>query len=246
LSHEHAITVVSRIKTIALITIALVASGQNRSEAALFHAIIPNLANGPKASAQLDLSMDAAAGEGAPIDVTVFHNDGTRQDFQILTNERGFASTTQVQDLLAGAAGQTVLVQAATPTGIGTATAVLREKFQGQKIILGVPPATTEENTPLTSGTRHTVAIGDVVPGTSLLIGNVTDGQPADVRVFVGSDVFAPRFVNPELGVRKVWEVELTAAEAQSNVIVVSDVPVIVQLVVEDGKKIDEAMVVAN
>jgi hypothetical protein len=211
----------------------------------IFNAIITNLANAPKASAQLDVSIDTAAGAGAPIDVTVFRSDGTRQDFRILTNDRGFASTAPAQDLFGISGGLTALVQAVTPSGIAAATALLRQKVSGQKIVLGIPPATSSANAALGASTTLSVAIGDIMRGTFLLIGNVTDGQPADVKVFVGSTTTAPRFANPELGVRKVWELALTAAEAQSHLIVQSSVPVVVQLAVDDGK-VDEATVVST
>jgi hypothetical protein len=202
----------------------------------LYNVMIANPWRSRKAYAQLNVGIAGEAGEGAPTYVTVFAPDGSRQDVTILTNAQGFASTVDLGNLFEVSQGQSALVLARPPSGIDS-TATLRQTLDGAAITLGVP-ASRLGDAPLAADVRHAVVVGDLAKRTSLLVGNVTDGQPADVMVFVGSDTSSPHFENHELGVRKVWEVSLTAAEAHSFLIVESSVAVIVQLAVDDGHRV--------
>lgn len=205
-----------------------------------FNAIItgPSRSNN---SAQLDLSLESTNGAGTPIEVTVFRANGTRDDFQIVTNSNGFATTASTMDLFVAAGGQDALVQARTPGGLEYSTAILRQKVGSGKIILAVPAA-TRAGAPLGAGTQFSIALGDFSRTASLLVANVTDGQPAEVTVHAGSAVFPARYSNPELGVHKVWKVPLSAADARTHIVVRSTVPVIVQLAID----VDQATIVAQ
>jgi hypothetical protein len=78
-----------------------------------------------------------------------------------------------------------------------------------------------------------------------LLIANVTDGQTADVNVF--ADPMVGAHVSPTPS--SAWtrrEVPLTAAEAQSHVIVTSSMPVIVQLVAYAGERLNTTGVLSG
>ena len=214
------------------------------ASAEVFNAIITKSSSSLNGNAQLDLSLESTNGALTPIAVTVFRADGTRDDFEILTNSNGFATTASTRDLFVAAGSQDALVQARTPGGIENSTAILRQKVGGEKIILGVP-ASTRAGAPLGSGTQFSIALGDVSRTAFLLVANVTDGQPAEVTVHAGSVAFPARFSNPELGVHKVWKVPLSAADARTHIVVRSTVPVIVQLVIDDGKT-DQATIVAQ
>jgi hypothetical protein len=213
------------------------------ASAAVYNAIITKSSNSINGSAQLDLSLESTNGGSTPIDVTVFRADGTRDDFQIVTNANGFATTASTKDLFVAGGGQDALVQARTPSGVESSTAILRQKVGGEKIILGVPAA-TRAGEPLGVHTQFAVALGDVSRTATLLIANVTDGLPAEVRVHPGSVALPARYFNPELGVHKIWKVPLSAADARTHIVVHSSVPIIVQFVSDDGK-VDEATIVA-
>lgn len=211
----------------------------DNAQAADFFAIITNLGSAPHDHAQLDVSIDTG-GAGVPTAITfmVFRaSDGTQlASFVVLTNSQGFASSAFAappnDNLFAVSGGLTALVKATTPLNVPTATAVLRQTVQGAKIILGVPPVT------VLSSTRVSVAIGDLMLGTHLLIANVS-GSPTAVDVFFGtaSSPGAGRYKNGALGPNTVFQVDLVPTDANSNVIV-SSTPgnVIVQLAVDNGK----------
>jgi hypothetical protein len=216
----------------------------NTACAAEFNAILSKLGKPISATAQIDVSLESTNGAQTPIDVTVQRADGTRDDFQILTNDDGFATTASTKDLFAAAAGQDALVQIRTPVGVEASTALLRQKLGKEKILVALPVA-QRVGIPVGANTHFSIALGDVGRGSFLLIANVTVGQAAEVSVHVGSGVFPARFTNPELGVYHTWRVPLTAAEARKHVVVRSTVPVSVQLVIDDGK-VDEAAIVAS
>jgi hypothetical protein len=209
------------------------------SEGGPFAVMIANPWSTRKARAQLEVAVSTDAGVGAPTTVDVHAPDGSQHTFSLLSDEQGFASTAELGDLFEVSHGQSALVLAHPPSGIANAVA-LRQTLDGAGVTLGVPPMRLPAATPipLAADVSHYLAVGDLARRTTLLVANVAVGQPADVGIFVGDVRHPPRFSNPEVGVYQVWEVPLTPAEAHSFLIVASSVEIIVQLAVDDGKRV--------
>jgi hypothetical protein len=206
-----------------------------------FYAIINNASNAPRANAQLDVSVDTAATGGAAVNVSFFvyrATDGVQVAlFEIPTNANGFASTAPSQNLFQASGGETALIKAVTPSG-APSMAVLRQRVQGQaKIVLGVPPLRKLDATLLGGGVQFSVAIGDIMSGTALLIANVSS-VAAMVDVFQGTRGVQGqgKYKNPDLQPNAIWRVDLQATDANSNLVIRSTEPMVIQLAVDDGK----------
>jgi hypothetical protein len=164
-------------------------------------------------------------------------------EFSVLTNENGFASSASTtapnHNLFRLSGGEAALVRARTPLGETSATATLQQRGHGTRLLVSVPPDRSHDGTPLHVGQRFPIQVGDL-RGTaiaSILVANVSSGDAA-VDVFAGS-AGAPgagKYSNPRLRVRNVWRIDLQPDDENTHLVLTSNVEVIVQLVIDDGR----------
>jgi hypothetical protein len=218
-----------------------------------YYAILVNLPNAPKGNAHLDVSIDGTLTAGQPVPVTydVYRAaDGVPlAEFQVNT-ANNYASNTMAaapnNNLFAVSGQQSALVRARTPTpqGVSSSNGVLIQRVQGAgKIILGVPPMLNSNGTSLQGGTRIPVAVGDLMAGTYLFIANLS-GQNQSVDVFLGTQgaIGTGKYKNPQFPPNGVWQVQLQPGDGKQHVIICGTGTVMAELAVDDGAKVDVAM----
>jgi hypothetical protein len=220
-----------------------------------FYAVIVNLANAPKASAHLDVSINANLTGGQPVPVTYTVYSATTGvpvvQFEVNTVNNFVSNTLAAapnNNLFTLSGTQTALVHAQTPSpqGVSSTNGVLIQRAAGAgKIVLGVPPVLGANGTALQGGTLIPVAVGDLMTGTYLFIANIS-GQTQAVDVFRGTQGApgAGVYSNGQLPPNGVWQVQLQAGDAKQHIVIASTGNVMAQLAVDDGTKVDVAMLV--
>ena len=209
------------------------------SRAADFYAIITNFGNA-KPGARMDVSVDTTVSAAIDVLFTVFDASGSQlTEFTSRANASGLATSSAVltNDLFKLSNGQPAVVRARTPAG-AIAAAILHQTGSGNSLDLAVFPVRAADGFPYALGTNFAIALGNV-PFPTLLIANVSGGDVA-VDVFRGTrgcygcgTYTTPRLVNNGL-----WRVDLTDADKNADLIVTSTGPIIVQLVLDDGKRV--------
>lgn len=237
----------------SLLAGCLLFGAAGHAQAYEFFAIAANLNNAASPQAQMDVSVDTQAAPGASLllHFNVYGPDGVQlAEFDAGTNPNGFASSSSApppyDDLLQLSGGLPVLVRARTPQAAPIAAATIRQTLGKSEIAFGVPATTRADGTRLAMGRVFTMAIGDITHSATLLIANVSGGdQIADVFLGTTGGPGGGKYTNGRIPNQGMWIVDLDPADANSNVIVGASGDIIVQLVVDGGKKgtLNEGMV---
>jgi hypothetical protein len=206
----------------------------------LFYAILTGQRNASHAYAQLDVAIEPEAGD-SQVTFRVFVNGTPLPNASTVMTVNGFAKS---GNLYTGVPNLThALAEANIPlVGVRPASGVLRQQDSGgggAKILLGVGPKEKA------SSTLVAVAVGDLRDGTTLLVANVNTGANTEAEVIIGNlSAGGRRIVNNNFVAGTIWAIPLEARDANSHVVVrsIGGEPVLVQLVVDDGK-VDEATV---
>jgi hypothetical protein len=212
------------------------------ASAAEYYTIVDNFGKKPR-MAFMDVSGDTTAN---PIDVLfdVYDAQGVQlAEFNIRANSYGLASSSWWGNFFDLAVGQPMLVRARTADTGSPSEANLHIDSLGAPTIVGVSPIRKRDLTLLNLGTYFGLALGNF-RSASLLIANLS-GDDVTIDVFKGTRGAYGNgsFSNPHLGNNNIWKVGLTQNEALSNLIVTSTGPIIVQVVIDDGRTIQSFMV---
>jgi hypothetical protein len=204
-----------------------------------YYAILTGARNAPRATGEIDIAFDPAVGESL-VHFRVFVNGAALPPPPPVETRNGFARS---HNLFDGVPDEThALVQVEVElANAPLATAVLRQKVSGgAKILLGVTPA--DKLTTVAS-----VAVGDLLSGTHLLIGNVQPGSGINtpVEIVIGNASVGGRRDVRDVGPGQILDFPLQPGDANQHVIVrglltTPPAPILVQLTVDDGK-VDEA-----
>jgi hypothetical protein len=232
--------------TLTLLFAAALLAIPTSSFAAEFFGIIDNF--GRKArNAYVDVSVDTAAG---PVDV-VFDVSSTfgnpLAEFTVSTNSRGFASSESVGNLFDLTGGQPMLVYVRTLSDAAPSAATLHIDSLSAPMTIGLWPTNRRsDGTALSQGQQFGIALG-AFRSASVLIANVGGGeQVVDIHVGTRSADGSGIFSNPRLATRATWRVNLTQNEALSNLVVTSTGPIVVQVVIDDGRSIQSFQVLPS
>lgn len=230
-------------RALVLIAASLFAGSASAAE---FYAIVDSF--GRKAlNAYFDVSVDNVIG---PSDVLfdVFSSaGGPLAQFTVRTNARGHASTASVVNLFDLTAGQPMLVRARTFANATPSAAMLHTDSRGAPMITAVWPLNRRaDGTAFAMGTQFGVALGSF-RSASLLIASVGGSeQVVDVQVGTAGSTGSGIYSNPRLPPNGLWRVDLSQAEALSNLVVTSSGPIVVQLMLDDGTKPQSFMVLPS
>lgn len=207
-----------------------------------FFAIITNFGTAPRVSAHMDVSMDTrAAPTGTDVLFNVFEPEGSQlAEFAVQTNTNGFVSSAWApppnRNLFRVSNDGPALIRARTPLGASKTTASLHQRGQGNRLVIGVPPARKVDGSRLALGTLFPVALGDIAAA-SLLVANVS-GSDVTVDVFIGTKGAdgtgkhsIPRLKNNALG-----RIDLAQDDDNAHLVVSATGDIIVQLMIDDGR----------
>jgi len=159
-----------------------------------------------------------------------------------VTNQNGFASSSSAlypdDNLFTASEGLPMLVRVRTPQGATSSAAILRQTLGKAVIVFGVPQERRQDGTPTAAGKFFSVPVGDIVPGTALLIANIS-GADLNADVFLGTPSVpgSGKYNNSRLQNREIWIVPLDQSDANSHIVIVSTGDIIVQFAVTDAKK---------
>lgn len=125
--------------------------------------------------------------------------------------------------------------QSTDPAGREQTTASLHQRGQGNRLVIGVPPARKVDGSRLALGTLFPVALGDIAA--ALLVANVS-GSDVTVDVFIGTKGAdgtgkhsIPRLKNNALG-----RIDLAQDDDNAHLVVSATGDIIVQLMIDDGR----------
>lgn len=213
------------------------------ASAADYYAVVDNLGRRPL-NAWLDVAVDEASGNGGPPEVlfTAWDAQGAQLAEFIALAQVGFASSFSSGNLFDLSSGQQMLVRARTLSTAADSGAALHVELRGVHIMTGVPHITEADGTPYASGRLFAVPLGGFKKA-SLLIANISFSDVSvesfrGVKEADGSGV--P--LNSRLQTHGSFRVDLTQSDAFSNYIVNSSGPIIVQVVIDDGKTVQSYM----
>jgi hypothetical protein len=214
--------------------------------AAEFYAIVDSFGRKPL-NAFMDVAVDSRSGGGVPpeIQFNIYDSNGVQVSELIATTQDGFASTFTFGNLFDLTNGGPLLVRARTPTAPNYG-AVLHIDSRGAPLIIGVMSKLGLDGTPFGAGHEFSVPLGSFQKAV-LLVANVANGD-------VGADVFKGTngalgtgfYSNARIQNHGIWRQNLTQNEAFSNIVVASTGPIVVQVVIDDGKTIQSYMVPAT
>lgn len=178
----------------------------------------------------------------AAIDVlfTVFAQDGTsRAEFTVPTDGNGFASSRNTsgpaRNLFRLTGGEPALVRARVPNG-AAAAATLDVRSSEGRVHLGVPYA-VKDGASLAAGRFFPISIGNV-QAARLVIANIS-GSDVGVDVWPGPTAGAQgsgRYSTPRLVPGAIWQVDLTAADFNSYLLVGATDRIVCQVVTDTGR----------
>jgi hypothetical protein len=207
------------------------------------YAMIANLTEIKKPNAFIDVTLDTV------FEITLHEADfdvfdgagGTAASFSVGFDEKGFASSASApppyDNLFTAGAGSPTLVRVRTPS-FSIFSVTLQQKFQGSRLVLGVPPSKKSDGSRFGMGKVFAVSPGAIRHRATLLIGNVS-GSDVIVDVYLGTRG-APgngAYSTPLLGNHTIWVVEIDPAHANTNLVIVSSGDAVAQLIVDEGKK---------
>ena len=194
-----------------------------------YYAIIPGALITKRSSGFLDIAIDPDPGES----LVYFRVwvDGIPGPLAQAVTVNGFASSSNLHAGLAP--GHSVLVEARIDSPSTRATGSLRQR--DPDAVLGIGPAGPY-------GTIFRAAVGPLLDGATLLIGNKSEGD-APIDVTIGN--LAPssggpvgrRMSAPGLPPKTVWEVPLRAGDENSHILVRSTTDVLVRLLIRIGNR---------
>jgi hypothetical protein len=212
--------------------------------AAEFYTILDDFGRKPR-NAYLDVSIDSLTATG-PVDIpiNIYGAQGVELgSFTLTTSSDGFATTAPFGSLFNFTGGQPILIRARMPDGTPTYAATLHVDSRGAPMTIGVFPTLDHERGPLGLGRLFAIALGDFQFAT-LLIANVSGNElTADVFKGTRGSDGGGIFSNPRLLPNDIWRVDLTSLERRSNLVVSSNAPIIVQVVIDDGLSIQSFQV---
>lgn len=228
-------------KALIVITATLLTSN---AWAAEFYAIVDNLGKRPL-NAWLDIAIDQASGGNAAPEVlfTAWDVQGSQIAEFLVSAQTGFASTFSAGNLFDLTSGQRLLVRGLTSAIAADHGAALHLELRGANVIHGVLQKARFDGSADGAGTLFAVPL----PGfkkASLLIANVS-GSDVGIESFRGAKSAAGSgtSLNQRLGSHASFDVALTQSDAFTNYIVSSTGPIIVQVVIDDGKTIQSYMI---
>jgi hypothetical protein len=208
------------------------------------YAMIANLTNLKKPSAFIDVTLDTVAEITLhTADFTVYDGAGGHAaEFSVPFDEKGFASSASApqpyDNLFTAGDGSPMMVRVRTTQALTIFSAMLQQKFQQSRLVLGVPPTIRSDGRPLGMGHVFAVSPGAIRHRATLLIGNVSHSD-VTVDVYLGTRG-APgngAYHKPLLSNHTIWAVEIDPAHANTNLIIVSSGYAVAQLIVDEGKK---------
>ena len=190
--------------------------------------ILDDITNSSRESAAVDISTD---GSGTAEFVVIPSGEGPTAPATAPLNVDGYASSSSssIPNLFTPSDGNLAMVRATY--GAGLSSAVLRQRSGTTKILLGIPAASQS------LGIRFNIPTGDLAAGYSLLIGN-PGGTAAGVRLGLGNGGTPVS----SFAVASFDCVKVDIANANANLVLISDQPVFVQIAVDTGK-VDETFI---
>jgi hypothetical protein len=205
-----------------------------------YFAMFANVGGAPRPGAHVEVGVDTALGR-VDVSFKVFDRTGAQVgEFDVLTNESGFASSQWAQgpnrNLFRLTNGEPGLVKVDLARQIDSSVAALVQRGQGSRFRIGLPRPRRLDLTPVTFGMVFSIALGDFAAAT-LLVGNIS-GRDASVDVYPGrrGAQGTGKYTNPRLLVYTVWQVDLEPSDQSSHLLVYGDTDLVVQLVVDDGR----------
>jgi hypothetical protein len=234
-----------RLRRVPVLFVLLSLLAQN-SRAAEFFAIVDSFDKKPL-SAYVDISVDSVIG---PVDIVfdVFGSTGgTLASFTVTTNRNGFASSASIGNLFALTGGQPMLVHATTLANATPSAGMLHSESRGLPLTMALWPTNRRlDGTGFAMGKEFNVALGKF-RSAWLLVANVGGSeQVVDVHVGTRSADGSGVHSNPRLPYFGIWRVQLSQAEAQSNLVVSSTGAVVVQMMIDDGTKAQSFVVLPS
>jgi len=208
-----------------------------------FFAIITNFGNSPRANAFLDVSSDTfTTRDGTEFFFNVFDSNGLQLAEFTLKTKNGFVSTASAtapnDNLFTLSNGGPALIKARTPGGASNTTAELNQSSQGNRLVIGIPPARRQDGTPLAVGSRFPI-INGAVSSSTILVANVS-GTDVTVDIFVGTKGAdgTGKYSITRLKPNSVGRLDLTADDANSHLVLSATGDIVAQIVIDDGKPV--------
>lgn len=226
---------------VALIVGSVFVGSAPVAQAADFYAIITNFGNSPRSNAFLDVSSDTSTTrDGTEVLFYVFDVNGVGLAEFALTTTNGFVSTASApapnNNLFALSNGGPALIRARVPDGAITTTAELNQRSSGNRLVIGIPPARRQDNTPLAVGRLFPITNG-AVSSSAILVANVS-GNDVTVDIFIGTK--GPdgtgKHTIARLKPNAVGRLDLTPDDANSHLVLSATGDIVAQIVIDDGK----------
>ena len=229
--------------TLAVVGAAFTVSAPVASGAEYF-AIVDSFGKRAR-GAHLDVAVDTASGRH-DVQFDIFNAGGVPiAQFMGTTNPYGLVSTTPFGNLFAVPAEPPLLVRART-LAYAPSAATLYVDSLGAPLTVGLWPTNRLNGTAFAMGKEFSVALGSF-RNAWIMAANVGGTEQAvDISKGTRSADGAGIFSNPRVGPYGIWKAVLTQNEAQSNLIVTSNGPIIVQVVIDDGKSIQSFQVLPS
>lgn len=226
----------------AALALALVFGLARVSEAAEFYAMVEPM--GKKPFASLDLGVDTRHGVGVNVEFRAMAPNGNFiADFVVPVDPLGFASTESFGNLFGLTGGQPFVIRARTVSSLVNSSATLNVRSASGPMVMGIMPVLKLDGSLMAPGRIFSIALGNF-QSAHLLILSIA-GSGTNVDVFRGTDgppgtgVYSIDYI-PNNGFARI---DLSQNEANSHVVVQASSIVIVQLVIDDGKRVHSFMV---
>lgn len=213
--------------------------------AAEFYGIIDNFGKKLR-SARMDVAVDTAPGT-SEVQFEIFSEAGTPlAQFAAHTNPDGLASTATVINLVDLTVGQPMVIRARPSYNTAPASATIHVDSIGAPLTFGVWPTHRRDGPALAIGREFSIALGSFRAASILVASVGGTEQVVDVHVGTRGPDGNGVYSNPRLQVNALWRVNLSPAEAHSNLVVSSTGPVIVQVAIDDGRGFQSFQVIPS